>query len=182
MLIGSDMRIFLVGPPGVGKSTVGRYLAAKFGMPFFDLDEVIEERAGANIPWIFDVEGELGFRDRETQVVRDLASQGSIVVATGGGVVLRPENRAMLSQDSTVVYLTASLSALVDRTSGNKKRPLLAGKDTRQVLQKLMAQRAPFYAEIADITVASSGGSPRKLAGVIAEKVVALASSEDLLR
>jgi shikimate kinase len=74
------------------------------------------------------------------------------------------------------------LSALVDRTSGNKKRPLLAGKDTRQVLQKLMAQRAPFYAEIADITVASSGGSPRKLAGLIAEKVVALASNEDLSR
>lgn len=88
----------------------------------------------------------------------------------------------MLSKDSTVVYLTASLSALVDRTSGNKKRPLLAGKDTRQVLHKLMAQRAPFYAEIADITVASSGGSPKKLAGVIAEKVVALASNEDLPR
>ena len=182
MLIGSDMRIFLVGPPGVGKSTVGRHLAAKLGMPFFDLDGVIEERAGANIPWIFDVEGELGFRDRETQVVRDLVSQDNIVVATGGGVVLRPENRAMLSKNSAVVYLTASLSALVDRTSGNKKRPLLAGKDTRQVLQKLMAQRAPFYAEIADITVASSGGSPKKLAGLIAEKVEALASNEDLPR
>ena len=176
------MRVFLVGPPGAGKSTVGRHLASALGAAFYDLDEVIEARAGANIPWIFDVEGELGFRDRETLVVRDLASQDNIVVATGGGVVLRSENRAMLSKDSTVVYLTASLSALVDRTSGNKKRPLLAGKDTRQVLHKLMAQRAPFYAEIADITVASSGGSPKKLAGVIAEKVVALALNEDLPR
>ena len=117
--------VFLVGPMGAGKTTVGRLLGELLRQDFFDSDAEIERATGADIPWIFDVEGELGFRDRETLVVRDLASQDNIVVATGGGVVLRSENRAMLSKDSTVVYLTASLSVLVDRTSGNKKSYVL---------------------------------------------------------
>lgn len=165
------MRVFLVGPPGAGKSTVGRHLAAQLQADFFDLDEVIQERAGADIPWIFDVEGESGFRDRESAVVNDLASRDNIVIATGGGVVLRPENRAVISSGSTVVYLAASLSTLVHRTAGKKKRPLLVGKDVRQVLQEIMAIREPLYREVADITVASTGGSAKKLAGVIANKL-----------
>lgn len=165
------MRIFLVGPPGAGKSTVGKHLAAQLQATFFDLDEVIQERAGADIPWIFDVEGESGFRDRESAVVNDFASRDNVVIATGGGVVLSPENRALMSRASTVVYLSASLSTLVSRTAGKTKRPLLVGKDVRQVLQDIMTVREPLYREVADITVASTGGSPQKLAGLIAEKL-----------
>ncbi len=168
------MRIFLVGPPGAGKSTVGKHLAAQLQATFFDLDEVIQERAGADIPWIFDVEGESGFRDRESAVVNDFASRDNVVIATGGGVVLSPENRALMSSASTVVYLSASLSMLVSRTAGKTKRPLLVGKDVRQVLQDIMTVREPLYREVADITVASTGGSAKKLAGLIAEKLESL--------
>ena len=172
------MRVFLVGPPGAGKSTVGRHLAAHLQATFFDLDEVIQERAGADIPWIFDVEGESGFRDRESAVVKDFASRDDVVIATGGGVVLRPENRAVMSNASTVVYLEASLSTLVSRTEGKTKRPLLVGKDVRQVLEEIMAVREPLYRDVADITVVSTGGSAKKLAGVIAEKLTAFNKGE----
>ena len=172
------MRVFLVGPPGAGKSTVGRHLAAHLQATFFDLDEVIQERAGADIPWIFDVEGESGFRDRESAVVKDFASRDNVVIATGGGVVLRPENRIVMSNASRVVYLEASLSTLVSRTEGKTKRPLLVGKDVRKVLQDIMAVREPLYREVADVTVASTVGSAKKLAGVIAEKLTAFKKGE----
>ena len=172
------MRVFLVGPPGAGKSTVGRHLAAHLQAAFVDLDEVIQERAGADIPWIFDVEGESGFRDRESAVVKDFASRDNVVIATGGGVVLRPENRIAMSSASTVVYLEASLSTLVSRTEGKTKRPLLVGKDVRKVLQEIMAVREPLYREVADVTVASTGGSAIKLAGVIVEKLTAFNKGE----
>ena len=172
------MRVFLVGPPGAGKSTVGRHLAAQLQATFFDLDEVIQERAGADIPWIFDVEGESGFRDRESAVVKDFASRDNVVIATGGGVVLRPENRIVMSNASTVVYLEASLSTLVSRTEGKTKRPLLVGKDVRKVLQEIMAVREPLYREVADVTVESTGGSAKKLAGVIAKKLTAFKKGE----
>ena len=165
------MRVFLVGPPGAGKSTVGRHLAAQLQATFFDLDEVIQERAGADIPWIFDVEGESGFRDRESAVVKDFASRDNVVIATGGGFVLRLENRIAMSSASTVVYLEASLSTLVSRTEGKTKRPLLVGKDARQVLQEIMAVREPLYREVADITVISTGDSAKRLAGAIAKKL-----------
>ena len=172
------MRVFLVGPPGAGKSTVGRHLAAHLQATFFDLDEVIQERAGADIPWIFDVEGESGFRDRESAVVKDFASRDNVVIATGGGVVLRPENRIVMSNASTVVYLEASLSTLVSRTEGKTKRPLLVGKDVRKVLQEIMAVREPLYREVADVTVESTGGSAKKLAGVIAKELTAFKKGE----
>ena len=165
------MRVFLVGPPGAGKSTVGRHLASYLQAAFFDLDEVIQERAGADIPWIFDVEGESGFRDRESAVVNDFASTDNVVIATGGGVVLRPENRTVMSSASTVVYLEASLSTLVSRTEGKTKRPLLVGEDVKQVLQEIMAVREPLYREVADITVGSTGDSAKRLAGIVAEKL-----------
>ena len=97
------MRVFLVGPPGSGKSTVGKFVAAHLNAQFFDLDEVIEERAGADIPWIFDVEGESGFRDREEAVVSDFCAQENVVVATGGGVIIRDKNRATMKAYCTVV-------------------------------------------------------------------------------
>ena len=172
------MCVFLVGPPGAGKSTVGRHLAAHLQAEFFDLDEVIQERAGADIPWIFDVEGESGFRDRESAVVRDFVSRDNVVIATGGGVILRTENRTAMSSASTVVYLEASLSTLVSRTEGRTKRPLLVGNNVREVLQEIMTVREPLYREVADITVPSTGGSAKRLAGVIAEKLTAFNKGE----
>lgn len=165
------MRVFLVGPPGSGKSTVGKYLAAYLNAPFFDLDEVIKERAGADIPWIFDVEGERGFRDREEAVVSDFATREDVVVATGGGVVLREANRTKMRANCTVVYLSATIDTLVARTAGKDKRPLLAGRDPRPILTEMLELRGPLYEEVADVTVMSTGGSVKKLATVIVGKL-----------
>ena len=104
-------------------------------------------------------------------MINDFASIDNVVIATGGGVVLRPQNRSVMSSASTVVYLEASLSTLVSRTEGKTKRPLLVGKDARQVLQEIMAVREPLYREVADITVVSTGDSAKRLAGVIAKKL-----------
>ena len=171
------MRVFLVGPNGSGKSTVGKHLATHFNARFFDLDEVIKERAGADIPWIFDVEGESGFRDREEAVVADFALHDDVVVATGGGVVLREANRVAMKANCTVVYLSATLDTLVARTAGKDKRPLLAGKDPRPILTEMLKVRGPLYDEVADITVLSTGGSAKKLASVIAGKLTELSAA-----
>lgn len=171
------MRVFLVGLPGSGKSTVGKHLATHFNAGFFDLDEVIKERAGADIPWIFDVEGETGFRDREESAVADFTGYDDVVVATGGGVVLREANRAAMKANCTVVYLSASLDTLVARTAGKDKRPLLAGKDPRPILTEMLKVRGPLYEEVADITVLSTGGSAKKLASVIAGKLKQLSAA-----
>ena len=171
------MRVFLVGPPGSGKSTVGKHLAAHLNARFFDLDEVIKERAGADIPWIFDVEGESGFRDREEAVVSDFAAHDDVVVATGGGVVLRESNRSVMKASCTVVYLSATLDTLVARTAGKDKRPLLAGKDPRPILTEMLKVRGPLYDEVSDITVLSTGGSAKKLALAIAGKLAELSAT-----
>ena len=174
------MPVFLVGPPGAGKSTIGRHLAVLLNAAFVDLDDVVQERAGADIPWIFDIEGESGFRDREAAAVREFAHKDNVVVATGGGVVIRDENRDILSSEQcTVVYLAASLSTLVNRTSGKTRRPLLAGKDVKPILQKLMSEQEPLYRDVADLTVASTGGSAKRLANSIAEQLRARAGMDD---
>lgn len=173
------MRVFLVGPPGSGKSTVGKFLAAHLNARFFDLDEVIKERAGADIPWIFDVEGERGFRDREEAVVADFVTQENVVVATGGGVVIRDANRAAMKAQCTVVYLSASLDTLVARTAGKDKRPLLAGKDPRPILTQMLEVRGPLYEEVADVVVLSTGGSAKKLATLIVGKLAEHAKARD---
>lgn len=173
------MRVFLVGPPGSGKSTVGRHLAALLRAELCDLDEVIEDRAGADIAWIFDVEGEAGFRDREQATLNDVAVNDNVVIATGGGVVLREANRQTMRQNGTVVYLSAALSTLVNRTRGNDKRPLLAGKDSRAVLEQLLESREPLYRDVAHITVVSTGSSVKALASVIYEKLNAFKAEKD---
>lgn len=146
--------IVLVGPMGAGKSTVGRLLASRLGLGFVDTDSVIEERTGADIPWIFDVEGEEGFRQRETNVLRDLLNENStLVIATGGGIVTRPENLPLLQSLGTVFYLKASIDQLVARTSKDKKRPLLQVDDPKSKIKELVAARSPIYESAAHATI-----------------------------
>lgn len=136
---------------GVGKTTIGRQLANLFGYEFVDSDREIEERTGASIPWIFDMEGEEGFRRREQAVVDELTSRTGIVLATGGGAVIKPENRECLKRRGVVVYLKADLEELLARTRNDKNRPLLQTEDPRARLQALVEQREPWYLDVADI-------------------------------
>lgn len=137
---------------GAGKSTIGRALAKELKLEFFDTDEVIEERTGADIAWIFDVEGEEGFRKRECKIVEELSQKSNIVLATGGGVVTSPENRNVLAARGTVVYLKASLVQQFERTKRDTKRPLLQTDDLENQLEKLRLEREPFYEELADVS------------------------------
>ena len=155
--------IILVGPMGAGKSTIGKNLASRLHYRFCDTDSVIEERTGADIPWIFDVEGEEGFRTRETVVLRDLLRDQSQVIATGGGIVLRSRNRDYLAKGGTVVYLTASLDQLVQRTAKDRKRPLLQVSNPRERLQQIIAERDPLYRAVADHIVITDGRGPRNV-------------------
>lgn len=161
--------IVLIGPMGAGKSTIGRLLASKLGFSFLDTDHVIEERTGANIPWIFDVEGEAGFRDREEAVLEELVLLSDTVVATGGGIVERQSNRDVLAQLNNVVYLTASIDQLVMRTSKDKKRPLLQVADPKSKIRELLSLRDPLYRLVASTVLVSDGLSPKMAAQKIAD-------------
>lgn len=143
--------IYLVGPMGVGKTTVGKLLATRLQREFVDLDDAIEARSGANIPWIFDVEGEAGFRRRESELLAELASDNSLVVSTGGGVVLSEANRRIMQDTGIVVFLNASVEQLYRRTIKDKKRPLLQVPDRRKVIEKLKRDRDPLYREVAHL-------------------------------
>jgi len=146
---------------GAGKSTIGRMLAKELGYRFMDSDRIIEERCGANIPWIFDVEGEDGFRQRESAMLSELASDPQTVLATGGGAVMREENHSHLKRDAVVVYLKASLEQQVERTRKDKNRPLLQNDNPEAVLRRLFALRDPLYTELADIVMFTDRKSPR---------------------
>jgi shikimate kinase len=163
--------LFLVGLMAVGKSTVGRMLADTLKMPFYDSDAEIEARAGAEVSWIFDVEGEAGFRDREEQVIDELSQLQGIVVATGGGAVKRDVNRAHLASRGVVIHLDCPLRRLLARTRNDKKRPLLQGDDRTEVLSKLVCERAPLYAEIADYRFVSDEQSVKALVQQIVKKL-----------
>ncbi|MFG1489585.1 shikimate kinase AroK [Oceanospirillum sp. HFRX-1_2] len=164
--------IVLVGPMGAGKSTIGRLLATELGLPFFDSDREIEGRSGANIPWIFDVEGEEGFRRRETQTIIELLQEeGPIVLATGGGAIMRPENRAAISQNSTVIYLHTTIEQQLQRTSKDKNRPLLQNDNPKAVLENLFEIRDPLYRETADLIVKTDRQSPKSVVRLITKKL-----------
>ncbi len=164
--------IFLIGPMGSGKTTIGRLLARELGMEFVDSDHEIEERTGADIPWIFDVEGESGFRARESRVIADLTQRRGIVLATGGGAVLAEENRRHLRSNGRVVYLLATLGQLVERTKRDQKRPLLRdAPDPRARLEQIMTERDPLYREIADHVVVTNRRSPKTVCMEIMEKL-----------
>lgn len=159
--------VFLVGPMGAGKTTVGRQLAAALGYAFIDSDHEIEARTGADIPWIFQVEGEEGFRRREAQAIADLTLKPRIVLATGGGAVLRPENREALHSRGFVVYLSADIDQLLARTARDRNRPLLRTDDRRGVFQRLLAEREPLYREVAHLEVNTNAGNIREAVGAI---------------
>lgn len=156
--------VFLVGPMGAGKSTIGRLLAAELRLAFKDTDREIEERSGVDIPWIFDKEGEEGFRARETAILDDLSLLDKTLLATGGGIVLKPENRKILAGRGQVVYLKTSIDEQVRRTSRDNKRPLLNNDNPRAVLTALMEERHPLYEEIADYVIDTDGRSPKSVA------------------
>jgi 3-dehydroquinate synthase len=145
--------VFLVGLMGAGKTTIGRILARKLGLRFIDSDHEIEARTGASIPWIFEIEGEPSFRRREAEVIRELTGQEGLVLATGGGAILNPDNRAYLQARGTVIYLRASVHSILQRTAHDKNRPLLQTADPRKKLEELMAIRDPLYMEIADVVI-----------------------------
>lgn len=163
--------VILVGPMGAGKSTIGRLLAAELRLPFKDSDHEIEQRCGADIPWIFDMEGEEGFRDRETTILQELTQQRGIVLATGGGAIERAENRRMLLSRGYVVYLHTSVDRQFERTARDRKRPLLQTDDPRARLEQLMEHRDPLYRETADLVVMTDGRNARSLTQDLVAKI-----------
>lgn len=152
---------------GAGKSAVGRQLARFLHMDFFDSDEEIESRTGVDIPFIFEKEGEAGFRTRESKVIDELSARQGIVLATGGGVVVDPQNRSHLGARGFVVYLHTTVEQQLDRTQRGRNRPLLENGDRREILEELMRIRDPLYREIADLTVETDGRRVKEVAAEI---------------
>jgi len=147
--------IFLVGPMGAGKSTIGRQLAESLSYEFRDSDHEIQRRTGVDIPTIFEYEGEEGFRERESQAIEDLIAEDRIVLATGGGAVMRPENRQALAARGMVIYLHCSPDQQHARTVRDRNRPLLDTDDPLQRLRDLMEEREPLYRQVADMVVST---------------------------
>jgi shikimate kinase len=164
--------IFLVGPMGAGKSTIGRELADKLHLEFFDSDQESERRTGADIAWVFDLEGEDGFRKREETVIEDLSEKQGIVLATGGGSVISSQVRNRLSARGIVVYLETTIDKQVARTQRDRRRPLLqTDEEPRTVLENLAVERNPLYEEIADVIVQTDDQSAKVVASKIVERL-----------
>lgn len=159
--------VFLVGPMGAGKTTIGRQLARLLKREFLDSDREIEQRTGVNIPLIFELEGEAGFRTRERNVIDELTLLPDIVLATGGGAILDPDNRIHLSERGTVVYLETSVDQQLARTGRDRNRPLLRTEDPRRRLEELLAVRDPLYREVADVTVLTDGRTAKDVVNQI---------------
>lgn len=168
---GEDGNIFLIGMMGAGKTTIGKLLASYLGKTFFDSDREIQKRTGVSIPLIFDIEGEAGFRKRETEMLRELVQAKNITLATGGGAVLSAENRDLLRSNGTVVYLRATVDDLWRRTRHDKSRPLLQTPNPHTKLAELYAQRDPLYCETAHIVVESGTQSARQLVESLAQQL-----------
>jgi shikimate kinase len=151
--------IFFIGLMGAGKTTIGKLLAKHLGKTFYDTDHEIEKRTGVKIPVIFELEGEAGFRKRETSVIQDLTKLNNIVMATGGGAVIAEENRALLQNNGTVIYLRANVNDLWHRTRNDKHRPLLQNVNIRAKLEQLYSERNPLYTQTATL-IFDTGNQP----------------------
>jgi len=156
---------------GAGKSTIGRMLAKLLALEFKDTDQQIEARTGADIPWIFDMEGEEGFRKREAALIDELLNENNLVLATGGGAVLWQENRQRIRAAGTVIYLTADIDQLVARTTRDKRRPLLQVDNPRQKIVELLDARDPLYRDVADLVIKTDKRSPKLVAEEIARRL-----------
>ena len=165
--------IFLIGPMGVGKSTIGRRLAAALGKDFVDADQALEERTGVGIPLIFELEGEAGFRKRESEMLARLVMREGIVLATGGGVVLWAQNRALLAERGFVIYLDAPVDLLVTRVARDRHRPLMQTPDPKATMRELVRTRDPLYRECAHVVVRSTHRSSRFVVGEILQRIEA---------
>ena len=155
--------IFLVGPMGAGKTSVGRYLAQQLDKHFYDSDQEIEKRLGVSLTWVYDIEGMTGFRQREKTMIDELSQLSNVVLSTGGGCVETPEVRECLRQRGVVIYMEVSLDTQLNRLKRDKKRPLLQGENPQQVLIKLWEEREPYYEDIADLVVGTDNRSVREV-------------------
>lgn len=164
--------IFLIGPMAVGKSTIGRYLARALGMAFYDSDREVEARSGVDIRWIFDVEGEEGFRRREQQVITELTRQEGIVLATGGDTILTAVNRAALVERGKIIYLQTSIDQQLARTELDRRRPFVQlGGRSRDTFEKINQERGQYYQQIADWTFSTDMQSPRVVTQLIIQRI-----------
>lgn len=166
---GAKSNIYLIGPTGSGKTAVGKQLARDAGLKFLDTDQEIEKRTGVEVGYIFEREGEAGFRDREREMIMELSSLTDAVIATGGGAVLAKSNRQLLSKSGIVVYLKTSIADQLKRTGRSRKRPLLNTQNPRRVLEEMAAIRGPLYEAIADIKVDTSNQRVRSVARKLRE-------------
>jgi len=166
-----NQNIFLIGLMGAGKTTIGRQIASELSLEFLDSDHEIESRTGVTITHIFDIEGESGFRKRETTILDELTTKKGIVLATGGGAILKAENRQFLMSRGTIIYLYADIGTLLERTSKDRNRPLLQTENPQAVLKELFETRDPLYRETADIVIDTGKDSARLALKEILEKL-----------
>jgi shikimate kinase len=159
--------LILIGMMGAGKTTVGKELARRRGVRFADCDHEIVARTGVSVPTIFEIEGEAGFRRRETQMMDELTRESDIVVATGGGVVMTPENRDLMRERGIVIYLNVPPQVLFERTRHDRNRPLLQVENPRQRIEELYLVRDPLYREVADVIVEGGRGNPGAMVRMI---------------
>jgi shikimate kinase len=171
--------VFLIGPMGAGKTTIGRHLATLLHKQFVDVDHEIEKRTGVTIPVIFEIESEAGFRRRESTIIDELTLGRDMVLATGGGAVLMEENRRVLKERGIVVYLQADIETLVERTRRDRNRPLLQTEDPRGKIEELLRQREPIYREVAHVIVDTGQRAPSSVARDIVARLKALSTDEN---
>jgi shikimate kinase len=165
----STPNVILIGPTGSGKTAVGRQLARETGLKFVDSDHEIENRTGVEISYIFEKEGEAGFREREMDMIKELAGLKGAVIATGGGAILAKQNRERIAASGIVVYLKTGVTEQLKRTSRTRKRPLLNNRNPRKVLEEMAAVRGPLYEEIADVSLDTSSQRVRSVAKKLQE-------------
>jgi shikimate kinase len=170
--------VFLIGPMGSGKTAVGKQLARLLRLTFYDSDVELEHRTGVDIPYIFEKEGEAGFREREREIIDALTQLSDVVIATGGGAVLMPENRERLANRGHVIYLKTGIRQQLERTKHGRQRPLLYTADPEARLRELMAHRAPLYESIAAIIVPTDGRQVRAVADDILQRLKEMTTHE----